>query len=54
MSGKLPIDRVREAENAPKLIEREKKRYARKQAKLRDEAERAAPAAEKQKESGNA
>jgi hypothetical protein len=34
MPGKLPIDRVREKEQAPKIIEREKQRYAEKQAKL--------------------
>lgn len=34
MPGKLPIDRVREKEQAPKIIEQEKQRYAEKQAKL--------------------
>jgi|GEM_PF-3005981 hypothetical protein len=34
MPGKLPIDRVREREQSPKIIEREKQRYAEKQAKL--------------------
>ncbi len=37
MPGKLPIDRVREQEQAPKIIEREKQRYAEKQAKLNRE-----------------
>ena len=35
MPGKLPIDRVRENEQAPRILEREKGRYAKKRAKLR-------------------
>ena len=43
MSGKLPIDRVREAEHAPKLLEQNKRGLAEEQARLR-EAAPAAPA----------
>jgi hypothetical protein len=35
MSGKLPIDRVRENEHAPRILEREKQQYAEEQAKIR-------------------
>lgn len=36
MSGKLPIDRVRETRNAPKIFEEHNERLARQQAELRD------------------
>ena len=36
MSGKLPIDRVREAEDAPRVYEDHKQRFAEERAKLRD------------------
>ncbi len=36
MPGKLPIDRVRAAEDAPRIYAEEKQRFARKEAKLRD------------------
>ncbi len=36
MPGKLPIDRVRAAEDAPRIYAEEKQRFAQKQAKLRD------------------
>lgn len=36
MSGKLPIDRAREGENAPRIYEDNKRRFTEKQAKLRD------------------
>ena len=39
MSGKLPIDRVREAEDAPRIYERDKRRYSEEQAALRRTAE---------------
>ena len=35
MSGKLPIDRVREAEDAPRIYERDKQRYTEDRAALR-------------------
>jgi hypothetical protein len=38
MSGKLPIDRVREAEDAPRIYEREKRELTRKEADLREAA----------------
>ena len=34
MSGKLPIDRVREAQDAPALYDEHRERFAQKQAKL--------------------
>ena len=34
MSGKLPIDRVREAQDAPAVYDEHRERFARKQAKL--------------------
>ena len=34
MSGKLPIDRVRAAEDAPRIYEEHKQRFTEKQAKL--------------------
>jgi hypothetical protein len=36
MSGKLPIDRVREAEDAPRVYEDHKQRFAEDQARLRE------------------
>ncbi|MGE3270717.1 MAG: hypothetical protein AB7P40_18330 [Chloroflexota bacterium] len=36
MSGKLPIDRVRSAEQAPRILDEHRQRYAEDQAKLRD------------------
>ena len=36
MPGKLPIDPVRAAEDAPRIYMEEKQRFAMKQAKLRD------------------
>ena len=36
MSGQLPIDRVREAQDAPRIYEDHRQRYSEKQAKLRD------------------
>ena len=38
MSGKLPIDRVREAQDAPRVFEQEKRQYTEDQASLRDTA----------------
>jgi hypothetical protein len=35
MPGKLPIDRVREGEDAPRVYEDHKQRFSEKQAKLR-------------------
>jgi hypothetical protein len=50
MAGQLPIDRVRANEDAPATHEREKQRFAKKQAELREEAarreERPAPSEE--------
>jgi hypothetical protein len=37
MSGKLPIDRVRQNEFAPSLQEQDKQRFAEKQARLNNE-----------------
>lgn len=34
MSGKLPIDRVREAQDAPAIYDEHRERFAEKQAKL--------------------
>jgi hypothetical protein len=34
MSGKLPIDRVREAQDAPAVYDEHRERFAQKQAKL--------------------
>jgi hypothetical protein len=36
MSGKLPIDRVREAQDAPKIYDEHRERFAQRQAELRD------------------
>lgn len=36
MSGKLPIDRVNEAEDAPKIYDEHRERFAEQQARLRD------------------
>ena len=36
MSGKLPIDRARAGEDAPRIYEDHKQRFTEKQAKLRD------------------
>lgn len=46
MSGKLPIDRVREAEDAPKVYADHRQRFAEQQARLRDQSgqEAAGPA----------
>ncbi len=38
MSGKLPIDRVREAHDAPRVYERDKQQYTEEQARLREGA----------------
>jgi hypothetical protein len=38
MSGKLPIDRVREAQDAPRIYELEKQQYTEQQADLREVA----------------
>jgi hypothetical protein len=45
MPGKLPIDRVRENEHAPRILEREKQQYAEEQAKIRKQKQ---PELEKQ------
>jgi hypothetical protein len=39
MSGKLPIDRVRESRDAPRIREAERQRYTESQAALRDAGE---------------
>jgi hypothetical protein len=36
MAGKLPIDRVREAQDAPKIYDEHRERFAQRQAELRD------------------
>lgn len=36
MPGKLPIDRVREAQDAPKIYDEHRERFAERQAALRD------------------
>ena len=41
MSGKLPIDRVREAQDAPAVYDEHRERFAQKQAKLEQTNERA-------------
>jgi hypothetical protein len=41
MSGKLPIDRVREAQDAPAVYEEHRERFAQKQARLEHTNERA-------------
>ena len=38
MSGRPPIDRVREAEDAPRIYEEHKQRFTERQARLRDVA----------------
>jgi hypothetical protein len=47
MAGKLPIDRVRENEHAPRILEREKQQYNEEQAKIRKPKQ---PDLEKQKQ----
>ncbi|MEX2182862.1 MAG: hypothetical protein WEC14_00280 [Chloroflexota bacterium] len=36
MPGKLPIDRVREAKDAPKVYDEHRERFSQRQAELRD------------------
>ena len=36
MPGKLPIDRVRESQDAPKIYDEHRERFAQRQAELRD------------------
>ncbi|CAN5564538.1 hypothetical protein BH20CHL7_BH20CHL7_00770 [soil metagenome] len=36
MPGKLPIDRVREAQDAPKIYDEHRERFSQRQAELRD------------------
>jgi hypothetical protein len=36
MAGKLPIDRVREAQDAPKIYDEHRERFSQHQAELRD------------------
>jgi hypothetical protein len=38
MSGKLPIDRAREAKFSPKLLERQKQRLSTERAQIREQA----------------
>ena len=45
MPGKLPIDRVRAAEDAPRVYQEEKRRFAEEQAKLRDRSPSSRPEA---------
>jgi hypothetical protein len=40
MSGKLPIDRVREAQDAPAIYDEHRERFAEKQARLEQTDER--------------
>lgn len=53
MSGKLPIDRVREAEDAPRIHDEHRQRFSEKQAKLRDLASTPANAGEAPREAAS-
>ncbi|MEX1171974.1 MAG: hypothetical protein WEG56_05105 [Chloroflexota bacterium] len=44
MPGKLPIDRVREAQDAPKIYDEHRERFSQRQAELRDADDRVAGA----------
>lgn len=60
MAGKLPIDRVRDAEDAPRLYERDKRRFTEKQATLQqadgapDAADAATPETSREPEDDHA